>query len=274
MSKQFSEATRVQIPALLHLTRLGYEYLPKIDDYDTKTNILVDVFKSSVKRLNPNATEQQINILFDTLVRIADNDDLGREFYQKINTTSGMKVIDFDNPSNNVWHCTAEFTCKNLESGDNFRPDITCFVNGLPLAFIEVKIPNNKDGILAERNRMNQRMANKKFRRFLNVTQLMVFSNNQEYDTENRVPIQGAFYASITKGEIFFNVFREQRQSYYDNLKLKPLDKDTEFKVLKAFNKVVLSNLPEYQTNKQPTTPTNRVLSSLLAKERFLYLLH
>lgn len=274
MSKQFSEATRVQIPALLHLTRLGYEYLPKIDEYDPKTNILVDVFKAAVKRLNPNATEQEINILLDTLVRIADNDDLGREFYQKINATSGLKVIDFDNPSNNAWHCTAEFTCKNMESGDNFRPDITCFVNGLPLAFIEVKIPNNKDGILAERNRMNQRMANKKFRRFLNVTQLMVFSNNQEYDTENRVPIQGAFYASITKGEIFFNVFREQRQSYYDNLKLKPIDKDTEFKVLKAFNKVVLSNLPEYQTNKQPITPTNRVLSSLLAKERFLYLLH
>ena len=274
MSKQFSEATRVQIPAILHLTRLGYEYLPKIDEYDPKTNILVDVFKAAVKRLNPNATEQEINILLDTLVRIADNDDLGREFYQKINATSGLKVIDFDNPSNNAWHCTAEFTCKNMESGDNFRPDITCFVNGLPLAFIEVKIPNNKDGILAERNRMNQRMANKKFRRFLNVTQLMVFSNNQEYDTENRVPIQGAFYASITKGEIFFNVFREQRQSYYDNLKLKPIDKDTEFKVLKAFNKVVLSNLPEYQTNKQPITPTNRVLSSLLAKERFLYLLH
>jgi type I restriction enzyme R subunit len=274
MSKQFSEATRVQIPALLHLTRLGYEYLPIINNYDPKTNILVDVFKAAVKRLNPNATEQEINILLDTLVRIADNDDLGREFYQKINATNGLKVIDFDNLSNNVWQCTAEFTCKNMDSGDNFRPDITCFVNGLPLAFIEVKIPNNKDGILAERNRMNQRMANKKFRRFLNVTQLMVFSNNQEYDTENRVPIQGAFYASITKGEIFFNVFREQRQSYYDNLKLKPIDKDTEFKVLKAFNKVVLSNLPEYQTNKQPTTPTNRVLSSLLAKERFLYLLH
>ncbi len=274
MSKQFSEATRVQIPALLHLTRLGYEYLPKIDNYDPKTNILVDIFKAAVKRLNSNVTDQQINILLDTLVRIADNEDLGREFYQKINATSGLKIIDFDNPSNNTWHCTAEFTCKNEDSGDNFRPDITCFVNGLPLVFIEVKIPNNKDGILAERNRMNQRMANKKFRRFLNVTQLMVFSNNQEYDTENRVPIQGAFYASITKSDIFFNVFREQRQSYYDNLNLKPIDKDTEFKVLKAFNKVVLSNLPEYQTNKQPITPTNRVLSSLLAKERFLYLLH
>ena len=147
-------------------------------------------------------------------------------------------------------------------------------MNGLPLAFIEVKIPNNKDGILAERNRMNQRMANKKFRRFLNVTQLMVFSNNQEYDTENRVPLQGAFYASISKSNMFFNVFREQRQSFYENLKLKPLSKEEELAVLKSFNKVVLSNLPEYQTNKQPDTPTNRVLSSLLSRERFHFMLH
>ena len=207
MSKQFSEATRVQIPAILHLMRLGYAYLPTIDHYDRKTNILTDVFKRKVKDLNPNASEKDIDLLLDTLARIADNDDLGREFYKVINSTSGLRVIDFDNPNNNDWHCAAEFTCKNEDSGDNFRPDITCFVNGLPLAFIEVKIPNNKDGILAERNRMNQRMGNKKFRRFLNVTQLMVFSNNQEYDTENRVPLQGAFYASISKGTMFFNVF-------------------------------------------------------------------
>jgi type I restriction enzyme R subunit len=206
--------------------RLGYAYLPTIDHYDRKTNILTDVFKRKVKELNPDASQKDIDLLFDTLVRIADNDDLGREFYKVINATSGLRVIDFDNPNNNDWHCTAEFTCKNEDSGDNFRPDITCFVNGLPLAFIEVKIPNNKDGILAERNRMNQRMANKKFRRLLTVTQLMVFSNNQEYDTENRVPLQGAFYASISKGSIFFNVFREQRQLFYETLKLKPISKE------------------------------------------------
>ncbi len=274
MSKQFSEATRVQIPAVLHLIRLGYTFLPDVGNYEHRTNILVDVFKKKVKDLNPEASMKDIDLLLDTLVRVADNDDLGREFYKVINATSGLKIIDFVDPNNNDWHCTAEFTCKNEDSGDSFRPDITCFVNGLPLAFIEVKIPNNKDGILAERNRMNQRMGNKKFRRFLNVTQLMVFSNNQEYDTENRVPLQGAFYASISKGNMFFNVFREQRQSFYENLKLKQIDKEKEFEVLKTFNKVVLSNLPEYQTNKQPNTPTNRVLSSLLSRERFLFLLH
>ena len=147
MSKQFSEITRVQIPAILHLTRLGYTYLPVIDDYDHKTNILTDIFTNKIKQLNPKAKKQEIKILLDTLIRVANNDDLGREFYKLINNTNGLKIIDFDNPENNDWHCTAEFTCKDENSGENFRPDITCFINGLPLAFIEVKIPNNKDGI-------------------------------------------------------------------------------------------------------------------------------
>lgn len=270
----FNEATRVQIPAILHLTRLGYKYIADVGNYDHQTNILVDVFKDSVKRLNPKASDMDIKLLLDSLIRISKNDDLGREFYNKINVTNGLKIIDFENPQNNAWHCTAEFTCKNEDSGDNFRPDITCFVNGLPLVFIEVKIPNNKDGILAERNRMNERMRNKKFRQFLNVTQLMLFSNNQEYNTDSRVPIQGAFYASITKGDIFFNVFREQNQWFYDNLRLNPIDQDREYEILSKFNKVVLSNIPEYQVNKRPDSPTNRVISSMLSKERFLFLLH
>jgi type I restriction enzyme R subunit len=29
---------------------------------------------------------------------------------------------------------------------------------------------------------MNDRMKNEKFRRFLNITQFMIFSNNEEYD--------------------------------------------------------------------------------------------
>lgn len=57
-------------------------------------------------------------------------------------------------------------TCKN--GSDEFRPDITPLINGIPLAFIEVKKPNNKGGIKAEYDRMLMRVKNKKFRRFIN----------------------------------------------------------------------------------------------------------
>ncbi len=71
----------------------------------------------------------------------------------------------------------------NRKCRDEFRPDITLFVNGLPLVFIEVKKPNNIGGMVAEAERMNKlRFPNKKFRRFINITQLMIVSNNMEYD--------------------------------------------------------------------------------------------
>ncbi len=276
MSGQFNENTRVQVPAAIHLCRLGYAYLDAIGekDYEPSTNILVDVFRKSVSRLNPDLSESGIDALLSALVQTAKNDDLGREFFTKVTATSGVRIIDFDNPDNNTWHCTTEFTCENPDTHDSFRPDITCFVNGLPLAFIEVKKPNNHEGMLAERERIDRRFRNKSFRPFLNVTQLMVFSNNQEYDTTNVVPVQGAFYATIAKGHAFFNVFREKnpnvlRESGYSDL----IDDAVQKTILKHRNCIPIREDPSYRTNKSPSTPTNRILTSMLSRRRFLFLL-
>ena len=52
--KQFSEATRVQMPAMVHLTRIGYTYFGKLSEdkngtvYDGDTNILLPVFEHCV----------------------------------------------------------------------------------------------------------------------------------------------------------------------------------------------------------------------------------
>ena len=271
----FNENTRVQVPAALHLCKLGYQYLDENDImvYDHKTNILTDVFLRSVKRINPEVSSEEVSTLYSKVVNMADNADLGREFYALLSANSGVKLVDFENPDNNEWHVTTEFTCHNDETDDEFRPDITCFVNGMPLAFIEVKKPNNHEGILAERDRINMRMSKKCFHTFFNITQLMIFSNNQEYDNTNRVPIQGAFYCCSSLSKAFFNVFREEDKSFVAQYPYLPLSLDIENKVLKHRNCVVLKNLNEYQTNKQPTTPTNRIITSMLSKERFLFLL-
>lgn len=276
MSSRFNENTRVQVPAAIHLCRLGYVYLDHIDDedYDHSTNILVKVFREAMSRLNPELSDGEISLQLSNLVQAAKNDDLGREFYQKITSTSGVRFIDFDNPNNNLWHCTTEFTCENPDTQDNFRPDITCFVNGLPLAFIEVKKPNNHEGMLAERERTNARFQNAAFRPFLNVTQLMVFSNNQEYDTANVVPVQGAFYATIAKERTFFNVFREKspnilRESGYNEA----ISPEIEKKILTHRNCIPIRHDPAYLTNRAPLTPTNRILTSMLSRRRFLFLL-
>ncbi len=273
MEHKFNENTRVQVPAALHLCRLGYTYLDNITEYDSKTNILTDVFLRSVQRLNPELSDLQARQLLNEIILLLDNNDLGRAFYNKMSSSSNIKLIDFQNADRNEWYVTTEFECENLDSGDSFRPDITCFVNGLPLAFIEVKKPNNHDGILAERERINTRMRNEKFRRFLNITQLMIFSNNQEYDNESRVPIQGAFYCCTSKNKAFFNVFREADNNFVAGYPYKTISDSTEKQILTHRNCVVIKNLPEYNTNKNINTPTNRILTSMLSKERFLFLL-
>ena len=50
----FNEDSRVKIPTILHLMRLGYEYLPlSTVSWDESTNIFTDIFNESIKRLNP-----------------------------------------------------------------------------------------------------------------------------------------------------------------------------------------------------------------------------
>lgn len=175
----FNEATRVQMPAMVHLTRLGYTYFGKITEdmagtvYDPDTNILINVFKEQFARLNPTHVGE-VEQTLKTIRQELDNDDIGYSFYKHLLSVSPIRLVDFENPKNNTYHFTAEFTCKRDQ--DEFRPDITLFVNGLPLVFVEVKKPNNYGGMVAESKRMNQkRFPNKKFRRFLNITQLMIF---------------------------------------------------------------------------------------------------
>lgn len=281
---RWNEATRVQMPALVHLTRIGFSYFGKITEdmaksvYDPDTNILIDVFKAQFEKLNPEKSGEALFVL-QQIRQELDNDDLGESFYKRLKSVSPVKLVDFEHPENNTYHCTAEFTCKRDE--DEFRPDITLFINGMPLVFIEVKKPNNAGGIVAEANRMNkQRFPNKKFRRFINITQLMIFSNNMEYDALGGiVPIQGAFYCTASKKKAPFNCFREDNPlnqdvaPYNKEYPYAPIDIETEKRILSDFNNQVIHTTSEYQTNLNTNTPTNRIITSMCSPERLLFLL-
>lgn len=281
---RFTEATRVQMPGLVHLTRLGYTYYGKLYEdmagkkYDPDTNILLEVFKEQFCKLNPGR-EGEVDETLRMIRQELDNDDLGRGFYKRLTSVYPVKLVDFDEPKNNVYHCTAEFTCKRDQ--DEFRPDITIFVNGLPLVFIEVKKPNNRGGMVEESTRMNrQRFPNKKFRRFINITQFMIFSNNMEYDTLGGiVPVQGAFYCTVAREFAPFNCFREENMGneavapYIANFPYSDINPDVERRILSDFNCQVIHHAPEYQTNLAINTPTNRILTSMCSPERLLFLI-
>ena len=195
MPKDFNEDSRVKIPALIHLTRLWYKYISARDllkdneeweknqalnvwDFDMQTNIIKKIFREQFFKLNKMSDKNPSDLSefereFTNIQIELNQPDLWRSFYNRLmwKWNSNYKLIDWDNFDNNVFHATTELTCKNWD--DNFRPDITVFINWLPLSFAEVKKPNNNEWIKAERDRMNDRMRNEKFRRFLNITQLI-----------------------------------------------------------------------------------------------------
>ena len=268
----FNEDSRVKIPSILHLMQLGYQYLSLKDNtWDEGTNIFTDIFHKQITAINNGISRTDIQKAYDEVALSLENEDLGRAFYHKLIDQSGIKLIDFENfEENNSFHVVTELPYQ--KDDENFRPDIILLINGMPLVFIEVKKPNNRDGILAEHKRMQTRFQNKKFRKFINLTQLMVFSNNMNYSDDDSQMLEGAFYSTTNYYKPSFNYFREEETFDLQTI-LQPITLDEENYVLKDTNLLSIKNSQEYTSNKNPNTATNSISTSLFQKKRLKFLL-
>ena len=276
--KDFSELTRVQIPAALNLMRLGYTYLPRngkeIAERDPDTNILVSVFKEQFLKFNNYLTEEDFERELANVKLELDQNDLGRSFFRRLQGQEDTVYIDWEKPEANTFHLALEVTCKNGQ--DEFRPDIVVFINGLPLSYIEVKQPNairdGKTGIQSEQDRTRQRFENRKFRCFNNITQLIALSDNLPYISGQGQQKQGSYYGSNAYSKTKFNAFKEEREEDFLH-SLATLTEDQIDFVLDDMNHFALKSQPEFKTNLNPDTPCNAFLSSLYQKERLLFML-
>tara|TARA_R110002012_G_scaffold169630_1_gene333682 strand:+ start:268 stop:3339 length:3072 start_codon:yes stop_codon:yes gene_type:complete len=268
----FNEDSRVKIPSILHLMQLGYQYLSLKDNtWDEGTNIFTDIFHKQITAINNGISHTDIQKVYDEVSLSLENEDLGRAFYHKLIDQSGIKLIDFENfEENNSFHVVTELPYQ--KDDENFRPDIILLINGMPLVFVEVKKPNNRDGILAEHKRMQTRFQNKKFRKFINLTQLMVFSNNMNYSDDDSQMLEGAFYSTTNYYKPSFNYFREEETFDLQTI-LQPITEDEENFVLKDTNLLSIKNSQEYTSNKNPNTATNAISTSLFQKDRLKFLL-
>ena len=268
----FNEDSRVKIPSILHLMQLGYQYLSLKDNtWDEGTNIFTEIFHKQITAINNGISHTDIQKAYDEVALSLENEDLGRAFYHKLIDQSGIKLIDFENfEENNSFHVVTELPYQ--KDDENFRPDIILLINGMPLVFVEVKKPNNRDGILAEHKRMQTRFQNKKFRKFINLTQLMVFSNNMNYSDDDSQMLEGAFYSTTNYYKPSFNYFREEETFDLQTI-LQPITLDEENYILKDTNLLSIKNSQEYTSNKNPNTATNSISTSLFQKKRLKFLL-
>lgn len=280
----FNEDTRVKFPATIQFLRLGYEYQTlKGARVDFETKIFIDRFKIAIERINKRAiSNDELFSLLAEINTLIKNNDLGKEFYKRlISSEYPIRLLDLDDFKNNDFAVVNElpFSIKEGTEEGSFRPDINILINGMPLAFLEVKHPDNSGGIQVEFERMiNKRLKNDDYKKYFNLIQLISFSNNMEYeDADDDIADEvkaGSFYTTPNGQSTTFSFFREDIKEYHSKYKLKEIDETTiKYVVRDGGYNPDETETPEFNTNLSDLTPCNRFITSLFDKERFLYML-
>ena len=150
---------------------LGYQYLPGPDiacdgPYPERGSyadvVLEERLRSALVALNPDIPAEALEDAFRKVTR-PDSPSLivnNRQFHKML--TEGVDVeyrheegrivgdkvwlMDFTHPERNDWLVVNQFTV--IEGQQNRRPDLVVFVNGLPLAAIELKNPADENATI------------------------------------------------------------------------------------------------------------------------------
>jgi len=156
--------------ALAWYESLGYQILhdpdiapgePQAERDSYSEVVLKERLREAVYRLNPNVSAQALE---DAIRKVLhpDSPDLilnNRAFHRmlvdgvevevlKDGEVRGERVVlvDFENPENNDWLVVNQFT---VQEGQNIRrPDIVVFLNGFPIAVIELKNPADEEATI------------------------------------------------------------------------------------------------------------------------------
>ena len=145
----------------------GYNYIYAPDvapDSDNPIRIsfedvvIVDTLKDKLAIINPTVNPNLLDDAIKKLLRLvsdnllSDNETIHQFIvdgikveYSQNGAVRGeiVNLIDFDNPDNNDFTVMNQFTI--IENGNNKRPDLVIFVNGLPLVVIELKNATNEN---------------------------------------------------------------------------------------------------------------------------------
>jgi type I restriction enzyme R subunit len=161
MTERFTEST-VEDAALAWLEAAGWRIAhgPDIapdmlsaERHDYGEVVLAQRLRDALARLNPGLPAEALEDAFRKLTRPEGPDLIQRnralhrllvngvtvEYRTREGEVRGAqaRVIDFDEPRNNDWLAVNQFSV--TENKHSRRPDVVLFVNGLPLAVVELK---------------------------------------------------------------------------------------------------------------------------------------
>lgn len=167
---KFQEEYSAKLPALTLLANLGWQFMPPAQALAARGGRMDQVVLREVLREQLGKRRFQfaggeyplsaksIDNLIAEVCSPALNEGLQRanerlynhllygiavtEFVDGKKTSPTIALIDWDNPANNSFVFTEEFSVTRAGGVDSRRPDIVCFVNGIPLVVIEAKRPD------------------------------------------------------------------------------------------------------------------------------------
>jgi len=216
----FDEAKQSQLPAIEILLALGYKYISIVEVLrqrggDTSNFILTEIASKKLMEINLyevdgkryKFSEKDVRDAIDELEHIPYEGliDTAKNVYNTVMPTAGGKTIrvsvdgktvsknfrfiDFAHPERNDFHVTVEYKASGKQ---NIRPDIVCFVNGIPFAVIE----NKKSGVsyLDAIHQMIRNQSAEFCPKLFTYTQLLVGTNGQKF-MYGTTGAQAEFYA-------------------------------------------------------------------------------
>ncbi len=95
------EDSRVKIPALVHFSRLEYQYMSikmsRNKDYEGDCNIFYEPFREAVNTINElDLSLEEVKKLIGEIKIKLSNDDLGKSFFEYLQFgINGVRLIDF-----------------------------------------------------------------------------------------------------------------------------------------------------------------------------------
>lgn len=163
----FDEVKQSQLPFVELLINLGYQYISSEDvlvqrGHEKSRFLLKNIAVDALTQINSYEHEGRSHSFSpkDVLDAVEELEatplegliDTSKKIYHTIMTTTGgktikvfhggksvsksFKYIDFANPEKNQFHVTVEYQASGR---GEIRPDIVCFVNGIPFVVIENK---------------------------------------------------------------------------------------------------------------------------------------
>jgi type I restriction enzyme R subunit len=286
------EAYSAHIPALQVLSAMGWDYLSPAASLSARgstqevvlTNVLVEQlrkrrfeYRGKLYPLSTNAIDQIVRELsspplYEGLLtaneKLYNKLTLGvtvTEFVDGKKHNPTIPIIDWDDPSVNSFIVTEEFEVMSSGGTRPRRPDLVCFVNGLPLVIIEAKRPDsgNPNKSMIDEG-ISQNIRNQKtdeIPKLFAYSQLLLSISG----TDGR-------YATTKTPKKFWTGWREEEfdEAHFAAIKNVP--------VSDAVRKAVFANRPAHLQSyfeslwagKQLPTDQDRMMISLLGKERLL----